>query len=242
MAVDQALMQGVREGGVPVLRVYRWSPACLSLGRNQPARGEYREDRLTGAKVQVVRRLTGGRAVLHDRELTYSVAVGERAMGSPRTAYATINRSLVAALRHLGVDARLQPHSSTHASAPSLAPCFRDPAEGEVVVEGRKLIGSAQFRDRGVILQHGSLLLDDDQRRIGDFLSGGPGEEEVAPAVLSALLSRLPGWRELVDAIALGFRETLGVDPQASMLTSEETTRAADLRGRYEDAAWVWRL
>jgi lipoate-protein ligase A len=111
-----------------------------------------------------------------------------------------------------------------------------------VVVEGRKLIGSAQFRDRGVILQHGSLLLDDDQRRIGDLLTGGADEEEVAPAVLSALLSRLPCWRELVDAIALGFRQTLGVDPQETMLTSEETTRAADLRGRYEDPAWVWRL
>ncbi|MBA2670227.1 MAG: lipoate--protein ligase family protein, partial [Gemmatimonadetes bacterium] len=173
---------------------------------------------------------------------TYSVAVGERALGSPRTAYAAINRSLVAALRHLGVDARLQPRSSTHASAPSLAPCFRDPAEGEVVVEGRKLIGSAQFRDRGVILQHGSLLIDDDQRIIGDLLTGGADEEEVAPAVLSSLLSRLPCWRELVDAIALGFRETLGVDPQEAMLTSEEITRAADLRARYEDPAWVWRL
>jgi lipoyl(octanoyl) transferase len=242
MAVDQALMQGVREGGAPVLRVYRWSPACLSLGRNQPARGEYREDRLASENVQVVRRLTGGRAVLHDRELTYSVAVREKALGSPRAAYAAINRSLVTALRHLGVDALLQPRPLTHASAPSLAPCFREPAEGEVVVEGRKLIGSAQFRDRGVILQHGSLLLDDDQRRIADFLTAVTGEEEMAPAVLSALLPRLPRWRELVDAIAVGFRETLGVDLREVELTSDEVTRAADLCGHYEDPEWIWRL
>jgi lipoyl(octanoyl) transferase len=242
MAVDQALMQGVREGGAPVLRVYRWSPACLSLGRNQPARGEYREDRLARENVHTVRRLTGGRAVLHDRELTYSVTVGERALGSPRTAYAVINSSLVAALRHLGVDARLQPRPSTHATAPSLAPCFRDPAEGEVMVEGRKLIGSAQLRDRGVILQHGSLLLENDQRRIGDFLTGGAGEEEVAPAVLSGLLPRLPCWRELVEAITLGFGGTLGVELQATVLTAQETARASEIRVQHQDPAWVWRL
>jgi lipoyl(octanoyl) transferase len=242
MSVDEALMQSVREGGAASLRVYRWSPACLSLGRNQPARGQYREDRLARQNVQVVRRLTGGRAVLHDRELTYSVAMGERALGSPRTAYATINRALVAALRHLGVNARLQPRSSTPALAPSLAPCFRDPAEGEVVVKGRKLIGSAQFRDRGVILQHGSLLLHDDQCRIGGLLTDGAGEQEGAPAVLSALLPQLPSWRELVDALALGIRETVGVDLQQTRLTPTETRRAAEFSVRHQDSAWVWRM
>jgi lipoyl(octanoyl) transferase len=242
MAVDEALMQSVREGGTPVLRAYRWSPACLSLGRNQPARGEYREDRLARQNVQVVRRLTGGRAVLHDRELTYSVAVGERALGSPRTAYATINSALVAALRHLGVNARLQPRSSSPALTPSLAPCFRDPAEGEVVVQGRKLIGSAQYRDRGVILQHGSLLLYDDQHRIGDLLADGAGEQEVGPAVLSDLLPRVPAWRELVDALALGVRDTLGVDLRETSLTPTEALRTAEFQVRHQDPAWVWRM
>jgi lipoyl(octanoyl) transferase len=242
MAVDEALMEGVRAGGAPVLRLYRWAPACLSLGRNQPARGEYDEGRIAAAGLQVVRRLTGGRAVLHDRELTYSVSMGERALGSPRAAYAAINRSIVAALHGLGVDALLQPRGATPAPAPSLAPCFRDPAEGEVVVAGRKLVGSAQYRERGVLLQHGSLLLAGDQRRIADLLVQGGETDDEAPAVLSELLPLLPTWSDLVTALAAGFRSALGIELRHTPLSPPEEERATALAGRYADLAWVWRL
>jgi lipoyl(octanoyl) transferase len=241
MAVDEALMESVRAGGPPVLRVYRWSPACISLGRNQPARGEYREELLERDGVQVVRRLTGGRAVLHDSELTYSVVAGERMLGSPRTAYSAINRALVTALRHLGVEAGLQPRTSTRAAVPSLAPCFRDPAEGEVVVRGRKLVGSAQFRERGVILQHGSILFEGDQRRVAGYLRvTGPGD--VAPLVLSDILPAIPEWKRIVAALAQAFTEALGVQPAESTLTATENARTAELSRRYADPGWVWRL
>ncbi|HEX5725859.1 MAG TPA: hypothetical protein VFX98_10370, partial [Longimicrobiaceae bacterium] len=94
MAVDEALAETVREGDPPVLRFYRWEPACLSLGRNQPARGRYDLDALRRRGLDVVRRPTGGRAVLHHRELTYSVAVADGALGTPRQAYAAVNRAL----------------------------------------------------------------------------------------------------------------------------------------------------
>ncbi|HEV2149493.1 MAG TPA: hypothetical protein VGR37_18985, partial [Longimicrobiaceae bacterium] len=101
MAVDAALAESVRQGGLPVLRFYRWDPPCLSLGRNQPAAGRYDLDALRARGVDVVRRPTGGRAVLHDRELTYSVAVADGALGGPRECYAAVNRALVAGLRRL---------------------------------------------------------------------------------------------------------------------------------------------
>jgi lipoyl(octanoyl) transferase len=242
MAVDEALMQSVRDGGPAVLRLYRWSPACLSLGRNQPARGAYASDRIADSGLQVVRRLTGGRAVLHDRELTYSVVIRDRALGSPRAAYAAINRALVRALSVLGVPAHLQPRGAAHSAVPSLAPCFRDPAEGEVVVAGRKLIGSAQFRERGVILQHGSLLLHDDQYRIRDLLVHQSGADEDPPAVLSTLLPRLPPWSALADALEIGFRETAAPGLTADALSDAEHERAAALAGRFADPAWTWRF
>lgn len=241
MAVDEVLMAGVRNGGAPVLRMYRWSPACLSLGRNQPGRGEYREDLLASSGVDVVRRLTGGRAVLHDHELTYSVVVADGVLGSPRSAYAAINRGLVAGLRKLGVNAALQPRSRTHAAAPSLAPCFREPAEGEVVAGGAKLIGSAQFRDRGVILQHGSLLLSGDQRRISDFLASPAFRDDDPPAVLFDLLDPLPDWTRLVEALMGGLCDALGVELQADALSPPELQRTDRLTHRYRDPSWTWR-
>ena len=141
MAVDEALADSVRAGGPPVLRVYRWSPPCLSLGRNQPS-GGYDRDEIRRRGVGVVRRPTGGRAVLHHRELTYSVAAREDELGTLRQAYATINRALVAGLRRLGVDARLHPAGPGRAPVPSLAPCFEQPVEGEVTAPFWRPAGS----------------------------------------------------------------------------------------------------
>jgi lipoate-protein ligase A len=240
MALDEALMESVREGGEAVLRFYRWEPACLSLGRNQPAAGLYREDLLAEAGWEVVRRPTGGRAVLHDRELTYSVVTPAGLLGSPRESYAAVNRALVAGLRRLDVPAVLQPRTARRAPVPSLAPCFRDPAEGEVVVEGRKLVGSAQYREGGVVLQHGSLLLEGDQRRVSGLLRE-PGAEEEAPAVLLSYLDPLPGWGELVEALTAGWAEVVGGRTRRDGPTQRELERAAALTARYADLAWTFR-
>jgi lipoate-protein ligase A len=240
MAVDEALADSVREGGPPVLRVYRWSPPCLSLGRNQPSAG-YDRDEIRRRGIDVVRRPTGGRAVLHHRELTYSVAAREDALGTLREAYAAINRALVAGLRRLGVDARLHPAGPDRAPVPSLAPCFEQPVEGEVTAGGRKLIGSAQRRERGVMLQHGSLPVHDDQSAVPELML--PGQAVVAaeaPATLAALLGREPAWEELVDALAEGWSEAFGVGVDRDGLRAVEAERAKAHRARYEDPAWTW--
>lgn len=240
MAVDEALADGVRAGGPPVLRVYRWSPACLSLGRNQPTDG-YDRDEIRRRGLNVVRRPTGGRAVLHHRELTYSVATREGALGGPRQSYAALNRALVAGLARLGVPARLQPAGAARAPVPSLAPCFEQPVEGEVTAGGAKLVGSAQRQDRGVMLQHGSLPIQDDQSTVALLLRGGaPADAPEPPATLAGLLGAPPEWDALVEALAGGWREALGVRLERDGLSGQEVRWAEGHRGRYDDPAWTW--
>jgi len=241
MAVDEALAASVADGGAPVLRFYRWEPACLSLGRNQPARDRYDLDALAAAGIDIVRRPTGGRAVLHRRELTYSVAAPEGLLGGLREAYTAINRALVVGLRRLGVDARLQ-SAGGRAPVPSLAPCFAEPVEGEVVAGGRKLLGSAQRRLGSVILQHGSLPLHDDQSLVAAFVVSPQPGVDAPPATLDALLGREPAWEELTAALTAGWAEAFGAPPCPSSLTETERARAAEAAERYASPAWTWHL
>jgi len=241
MAVDAALMESVRAGAPPALRFYRWNPPCLSLGRNQPAAGRYDLDALRARGVDVVRRPTGGRAVLHDRELTYSVVVEEGVLGGPRECYAAVNRALVAGLRRLGVEAALQPRTGARAPVPSLAPCFKEPAEGEVVAGGRKLVGSAQWREGGVVLQHGSLLLEGSQDEVRAWTRGGPAADRgEAPATLAELCGTLPTWERLTGALTAGWEEVTGSVLRAAELTSVERSAAGRSAARFADPAWTW--
>lgn len=241
MALDQALMTSVAAGGDPVLRFYRWSPACVSLGRNQPAAGLYDEDLLRARGIDVVRRPTGGRAVLHARELTYSAVMPDRALGSARAAYSSINRALVAGLRRLGVPAALQPPSALRAPAPSIAPCFQHPAEGEVVVAGRKLVGSAQVRQDGVILQHGSLLFHDDQAGVAELIAGTRPSDPLPVASLSDFLDPLPAWEEVVEALLAGWASVIGPVRSGGDSLPPERDLALDLVERYRSREWTWR-
>jgi lipoyl(octanoyl) transferase len=240
MAMDEALMEAARDGAPPTVRFYRWSPACLSLGRNQPAAERYDLEAIARLGLDVVRRPTGGRAVLHRRELTYSVVTADGLLGSPRAAYSAINAALAAGLRSLGVPVELHSRGLRRAPVPSIAPCFREPAEGEVVARGRKLIGSAQYSDRGATLQHGSLLLADDQRTVRTLLLH-PEPEDDAPAVLEDLLRPLPSWETLTAALAAGLAEVTGAALEPAAIHPREAERAGALRARYADDAWTWR-
>ncbi len=184
MAVDHALATclGPGEG---VLRLYRWASPTASFGRNEPARGRYDLEAAQRAGIEFVRRPTGGRAVLHDRELTYAVALPVTSGMSLRAVYRMVNEGLVKALGALGVPATMA-SAEGRALSPAAGPCFRRPSEGEVTVEGRKLVGSAQARIGSAILQHGSLLLGPGQERLADLR--GEVEEASDPTCLEASL------------------------------------------------------
>ncbi len=250
MARDHALAQALRPG-TGTVRFYRWSPATLSLGRNEPVSAGYRDFLRRYPGIGVVRRPTGGRAVIHDRELTYAVAVPARAFGGPRQAYRKVTEGLVEGLRLLGADAVAAAGTTL---PPDAGPCFMEPANGEVVVRGRKLVGSAQVRIGGAVLQHGSVLLVADQSPLlRETVSGngavvahtdgaGPGLRAPAGAItLAEVLGEIPGWNRLVDAFSRGFARALGGGWAAGVLTKEEGRLARELADRYGSTAWTWR-
>jgi lipoate-protein ligase A len=231
MAMDHALLRRAARTGESVARVYAWSRPTLSFGRNQIAAGAYDPDRARALGVEIVRRPTGGRALLHHRELTYSVTVpaGRR----PRALYALINRVLLDALRHLGVDATIVDHG---APPPTDTPCFDAPSAGELVVGGRKLAGSAQAREAGALLQHGSILIDDDQPLIDD-IRVAPSLPPTRPATLRAVLGRAVEPREFAVVLAAALGVTAKPwTPDATLLGETGTLRAL-----YADPAWTWR-
>jgi lipoate-protein ligase A len=238
MALDEALMDRARRSGETVLRVYGWSAPTLSLGRHQRARGIYRDEVLAGRGVQVVRRPTGGRALLHHREVTYSVTAPCSSTEPLLAAYEQINALLMKALSSLGVPVRLaQP--ATRAAGPTAAPCFAEPARGELTLDGRKLVGSAQWRDRGALLQHGSILLDDDQSAIPELM-----REPIAPttpATLRDALGRAPVMAEVADALFDAVRDSVDRDALPLELDDDLLRDARDIEVRYRDDAWTWR-
>ena len=168
--------------------------------------------------------------------------VPERALGTLRESYRTINHALLAGVRGLGVPAVLQPSAGGGGPPPSTTPCFQDPTEGEVVVDGRKLIGSAQYRQRGVLLQHGSLLLADDQALLAGLSPGGESDApEFPPAVLEEHCKPLPAWSELIDALAEGWRRELSTPLCAEEPLPEEIDLALRLQLAHSEVEWIWR-
>ena len=239
MAYDEALLGRAAATGEAVLRVYGWSEPALSLGRNQPARDDYDDVTLRDRGITVVRRLTGGRAVLHHREATYSVTAPDAFGGPLRESYRRINEILVHGLRALGTDASIAAPSG-RAPVPSTAPCFEEPTDGELVLDSRKLVGSAQYREGGALLQHGSILIEDDQLLVNSLLRV-PVAEAPPPATLHGALGRAPTIDEVAAVLFEAVREL--EDGRATILAPDapmcDAVRVAG--ERYRDAAWTWR-
>lgn len=239
MALDHSLARLAAATGEAIVRVYGWQPATVSFGRNQRARGAYDPARLAARGLGVVRRPTGGRSILHDRELTYAVALPLAAATAARSSYDAVTTLLLDALRRLGVDAeRAEPR--TRSRAPGPAPCFAEPAAGEVSWRGAKLAGSAQWVEGEAALQHGSVLIDDDQHALAG-LGLEPLEAVPAPATLRAALGRAPelaefaaAWRDALES-ATGVRPVL-FDPEAP-----EAQPQPPLLRLYHDDEWTWR-
>ena len=238
MAFDEALLRRARRTGETLYRVYAWSRPTVSLGRNQSARGCYDLDLAEARGIEFVRRPTGGRAILHYREITYSVAGPVTRFGSLRESYRTVNRLLVEALRALGVTAS-EAEMSGRTPPPGRAPCFVAPVAGELVADGRKLVGSAQVREADAFLQHGSILVDDDQPLLADLVQNS---EALPPAAtLRALTGRVVTVNDFANALTQALRRRDGAAPESLMLEESLLDDARSLIStRYATAAWTW--
>ncbi len=235
MAVDAALLRSRAAGGPSTLRLYAWRTPTASLGRFQPS-AEVDAEACARYGVDVVRRATGGRGVLHDDELTYSVTVAEDD-GVPRgvaASYAHLGRGLVAAYRRLGVPAEV---TAARRGRRGSAACYLAATQADLSSAGAKLSGSAQVWADGACLQHGSFVVSRDVTREADVFrldeeAAGVLQRE-AVTIEGATGSR-PGYGELARAVVEGFTEALGIRLEPGALSESEASAASSLRASFE--------
>lgn len=237
MAIDEAIATAFSKGQVPpTLRLYGWAVPAVSFGSFQKWEPEWNDLAASGA-LRFVRRITGGRALLHDRELTYSVVASTKdplfSEGIKGTFYA-IAGGLLAGLRSLGADADLYaPPRSQRLERPANPLCFASTSWYEITAEGKKLIGSAQRRWTKHFLQHGSIILEKGPDRA--FSS----ENQIS---LDALLPRLPNDKTLRAALKEGFEAALSIKLEDGILNPEEEKISARLaKEKYGSPAWTLR-
>lgn len=247
MAVDEAILRSVAAGRSPAtLRLYGWAPRCLSLGRGQPSTDVSRGDCVSGS-VGWVRRPTGGRAILHGCDLTYSICLAlddPRATGGITQSYRRLSEGLAEGLRLLGVP--VERPIALAAGGEASPACFEALAGHEIAFQGRKLLGSAQFRSGGGLLQHGSLPLYGDVADVVGFLACPDEERERmrwrlkrSAVTLEVAAGRRVSFGEAADALRRGMEQALDVCFEAGGLTALEAEMAAALaRAKYSDLNW----
>jgi lipoate-protein ligase A len=236
MAVDTALLDRARATGESVLRVYSWSRPTLSFGRHESIRPRFSPDVLAARGYDAVRRPTGGRVLLHDGDVTYSVTAPASDIESVRAAFARINTLLSSALERLGVRTREAPGGRT--LRPGRDACFAEPSEGELTVDGRKLVASAQRREAGALLQHGSILLVDRQADL-TALASSPMSPPAPAATLNAVLGRSVTSAEVRAALRSALEASAG--PVEPLNDSEARGLATSLVASFADDQWTWR-
>lgn len=255
MAVDEAILEAASRGDMlPTLRLYAWSPPCLTLGYAQTI-ADLDATRLQAYGWDVVRRPTGGKAILHTDELTYAVigpAHEPRLTGSVLESYQRLSNALLRALDLLGIPATADEKIPGNASPGDNNPvCFEIPSNYEITFQGRKLIGSAQARRKDGVLQHGSLPLCGDLSRIVQALNFQSEVSRQAAAkrlleraaTVESILGHPVEWESVRDAFILAFEQTLDICFQSDELTSSEQKRAAQLvEQKYAHPTWTERV
>ncbi len=246
MALDEAIL--LLGGTTPTLRLYSWSSPCLSIGYSQEVGRDVDLDACRRLGIGLVRRPTGGGAILHEADMTYSLVAPEThpaVCGSVVDSYRKVSLGLMAGLAHLGLNPEMAPAISKPVA--SNAACFYHPSAYELTVDGRKLAGSAQCRRQGMMLQHGSVLLEMDPSRAVEVLKPPLGEDRLSWAegflkraiCLREALGKKVSFEEAARAVGGGFRESLGLDLDPGDLTPEELDLARLLREeKYANSAW----
>lgn len=262
MAVDEALLCSVQKGSPPVLRLYEWVPAAVSIGYFQAIEKTVDAAKCAKAGVRIVRRITGGRAVLHDKELTYSFSgssgIFPELGNSVSETYKQISKGLLSSLSILGIEAQwIRPPGGKMRKGnvsggkggkpfPKTVfnqPCFSSISRYEICYQGSKLIGSAQRRFGQACLQHGSILLEKGELRLTDFLPTDSLTGEVIIKENSTNLEEIAGGKieiaDLVKSVQLGFSRHFEKDFEEDSLTSEELSNARRLMTeKYSNDCW----
>ncbi|HDE8372162.1 biotin/lipoate A/B protein ligase family protein [Staphylococcus aureus] len=257
MAMDEALLNFVSRGEIdPVIRFYTWNPATLSIGYFQRLQKEIDIDKVKEKGFGLVRRQTGGRGVLHDKELTYSVIVPESHPNMPSTvteAYRVISQGLLEGFKNLGFDTYFAvpktPEGRQKLKQPRSSVCFDAPSWYELVVEGRKIAGSAQTRQKGVILQHGSILQDIDIDELFDMFIYK--NERLKLKMKEAFVEKAVAINDISDehitisqmeeAFEKGFKKGLNIELKPLELTEAQLAEVEELTEKYRSDEWMFR-
>jgi len=254
MALDEAILEAVSRGeSLPTLRLYAWEPPCISLGVAQSIH-DVDLKRLRTKRWDLVRRSTGGRAILHTDELTYAVIApidNPHVAGGVLESYRHLSAGLVAGLQHMGMSVEIEPEKQLTEDERGNPVCFQAPSAYEITVKQRKLLGSAQVRRRFGILQHGTLPLKGDITRICEVLQFDSEENRTSAAdalrnraaTVEDLLSEPSSWEKAAEAMSEGFRQALDLQLESGGPTHAELSRAEELQGeRFANSQWTGRV
>lgn len=244
MALDEALWRSFPELGRPTLRLYRWARPAVSLGYAQRASAL---DLETCARLGLafVRRPTGGRAVLHDKELTYSLVHPVAGLGGVRESHRLIAEALALGLRRLGLPAEVEAQARRDSNPTLSGACFEAPSPHELTIAGKKVAGMAQVRDHLALLEQGSLPLELDLGRLATVFRPRP-DGYSREAFIALLRERAAGLREfkpveldeLEEALCAGFSAQFGVELEEVPPTPQELALAEKLERKYESPEW----
>lgn len=258
MALDEALLQWHSEGLIPpVIRFYSWQPAALSIGYFQNVEKEIDMEAVHRLGLGFVRRPTGGRGVLHEHELTYSIIVSEDYPDMPETvteAYRVLSEGLLEGFKNLGLDAYFSVPDTEEKRAdlkkPKSAVCFDAPSWYEMVVEGKKVAGSAQTRQKGVILQHGAILIDLDAEKLLSVFkfSSEAAKERMRSKIpekavsINSLREKPATPEECIRAFKTGFEQALSISLEPYSLTEQQLADVKALeKKKYGNSEWNFR-
>jgi len=257
MALDESILEHAQAGrgeSMATLRLYAWNPACLSLGHAQPF-ADVDMARLKERGWEVVRRATGGRAILHTDEITYSVIAPNdepRVAGTVLESYNRLAQALLLAVQQLDLPVEMKELAGHTGSVTKANPvCFEVPSTYEITVNGKKLIGSAQARKKEGVLQHGSLPLTGDLTRICQalFFENEAAREEASKRLLAraatveSALGREVSWEMAAGAFIHAFEAQLGLSLKKGELSESESKRTDELvKTKYDHPSWTERV
>jgi len=254
MAVDEAILESTAAFQQPTtLRLYAWDPACLSLGQAQTV-SDVDLVRLKAHGWQLVRRPTGGKAILHVDELTYCICASKHdphVQGSVLESYRHLSQGLMRAMQVIGLQVHSEPHKSASERNTAKPICFEVPSDYEITLSGKKIIGSAQARKKDGVLQHGAIPLYGDITRITQVLSYPTQDERMhaaafmkeRAAALDTFITNKITWKAMAHAFLCGFEDALGVKMVIGRLSDGERERAKQLlEEKYGNDGWTKKL